>query len=160
MRVAHGAGRGVRDRHERDRQMQRVHLPRQRHVAPAEARGAHIGAPEATRQALHRQVAGDGAHHDAVLAGLVRDKGGDAARGIAAGAGLGAVGVQDAHEDVGALARRLHDDQLVEADAGVAVADGAGGVRRHRDGPGARIQHDEVVAEPVHLSEGDHGFRI
>ena len=52
--------------------------------------------------------------------------GGDAARGVAAGAGLAAVGVVDAHEDVGAgVARRLQHDQLVAADAAAAVGEPA-----------------------------------
>ena len=61
----------------------------------------------------------------AAPAGLARQQRGDAARGVAAGPGLGAVGVADAHEGVGIGARRwrLDGDELVAADAGAPVGD-------------------------------------
>ena len=59
------------------------------------------------------------------------DEPGDAARGIAAGLDLAAVGVADAHEELRApVVRRLEHDQLVAADAGMAVGDGARRCRR------------------------------
>ena len=56
------------------------------------------------------------------------DQPGDAARGVAAGLGLAAVGVADAHEDLRRrVARRLEHDQLVAADAGMPVGQRARG---------------------------------
>ncbi len=43
--------------------------------------------------------------------------------------------------------------ELVEADAAVAVAERARQRRRHRRAAAAGVDHDEVVAEPVHLQE-------
>ncbi len=81
-------------------------------------------------------------------------KRGDAACGIAAGLGLAAVGVADAHEGGGPRVLRLLDeDELIAADAAMAVGNGARGGRVDRDGVRARVEHDEVVAEPMHLDE-------
>ena len=80
------------------------------------------------------------------------DERGHAARGIAAGADLAAIGIPDAHEHVG-FARGLERDDLVATDALLAVGDGADRVSRKRERSCAGIEHDEVVAEPVHLAE-------
>src|SRR5690606_29279816 len=77
---------------------------------------------------------------------------GDAAGGVAAGGGLGAVGVPeiDAHPAV----TRADHRELIEADAAVAVPQTAHEPGRHRL---ARlrtgIDHDEVVAEAMYLAE-------
>jgi hypothetical protein len=85
--------------------------------------------------------------------------GADAARAVAALFGERAVGIADrVGGDTRRIARSLDHQQLVEADPGVAVAHGAnhGGIRQLRRG--ARIEHDEVVAEAVHLGEAQsHG---
>jgi hypothetical protein len=83
-------------------------------------------------------------------------RGGDAARRIAAGAGLGPVRIQDAHEDIRAGGGRLHDDELVAADSEMTVRDSSSARGRYRQRGGAPVQHDEVVAEAVHLAEGNH----
>ncbi len=75
-----------------------------------------------------------------------------AARRITAGRHLAAVGVPDAHEHVSCL-RGLEHDELVAADAFLAVGDGAHRVRAKHERARPRIDHDEVVAEPVHLAE-------
>ena len=80
--------------------------------------------------------------------------------GVAARLGLAAIGVEDAHEGLRrGLARRLDQDQLIAADPAMAVGQGARrrSIDRHRLAPS--VDHDEVVAEPVHLAEGDltHG---
>ena len=79
----------------------------------------------------------------------------DAAGGVAAGVGEAAVGVPEV--DLGGDPEAgAHHRELVEADAAVAVAEGAGERRRHRSRRpvlGAGVDHDEVVAEPVHLQE-------
>ena len=80
----------------------------------------------------------------------------DAARRVAAGRHLAAVGVADAHEGVGvAVLRRLDHDQLVAPDAQMPVGDAPRLRLAQRDGMVARVDHDEVVAEPVHLGEGE-----
>ena len=49
--------------------------------------------------------------------------------------------------------RRLEHDELVAADAGLAVGDGARPRFVHGNGVLPRVEHDEVVSEPVHLAE-------
>jgi hypothetical protein len=71
---------------------------------------------------LGGQQPGPGLEGDPVAAGLLGDEPGDAAAGIAAGPGLAAVGVVEAHAHVGSLAR-LEQHELVEADAAMPVAD-------------------------------------
>jgi hypothetical protein len=90
------------------------------------------------------------------VAGLLRDELGDASAGVAAGLGLAAIGVENAHEGLRrSMARRLDQDQLVAADAGAPVGERArdGGV----DGEfvPAPVEHDKIVAEPMHLAERD-----
>ena len=92
---------------------------------------------------------------------LVHQHRGDAARGVAAGAGLAAVGIVDAHEDIGvALGRRLEHDQLVAAHAQPAVGDGTPARRRQLERSPARVEHDEIVAQPVHLDERRPGHAL
>lgn len=107
-----------------------------------------------------RQEAGIGGDHEVTEALLARDDGGDAPGGVAAGRGLAAVRVEDAHEDVG-VGRQLEHDQLVAADAAMPVrdADDALGIQAERTV--ATVDDDEVVADAVHLAEGErvHGGR-
>jgi hypothetical protein len=77
----------------------------------------------------------------------------DAPRCIAARPNLAAVRVPDAHPKVGRVAR-LQNDQLVAADAGAPVGDGAGEGRRDVERLFARIDNHEIVAETVHFVEG------
>ena len=84
----------------------------------------------------------------------------NAARGIAASADLATIGIPDAHEHIGEI-RWLERDHLIAADAPTAVGDGRNlrGLKRKR--LLACVQHDEVVAEAVHLAEMDaagHAF--
>src|SRR5207248_7596895 len=75
---------------------------------------------------------------------------------VAAGLGLAAIGIEDAHSHSRrGVARRLDQDQLVAANAGTPVGDGARRLGIDRDGVMALVQHDEVVAEPMHLAEAD-----
>ena len=96
-----------------------------------------------------------------VLAGLLADQPGDAARAVAAGLGLAAVGIEDAHRSIGAAESRAGSITISwsqpmpvwrSASARAAAASTASGSRR-------RVEHDEIVAEPVHLAEADpaHG---
>jgi hypothetical protein len=137
--------------------MQRIHLPRQGHIPPAESCRPHINLPHPAWHRLTREIAGNGPYHHLRLAGFGSDQGSDAARGIAASAGFRSIWVVDAHEDIGARRRGLHDDQLVAANAAPAIR------KRHYLGTrqakrrGAAIQHHEIIAEPMHLAEGKHG---
>ena len=108
------------------------------------------------------QVAGDGADDLDAAAGLARQQIDDAAGGVAAGPGLGAVGVADAHEGigVGAWRWRLDGDELVAADAGAPVGDRRGAAGGQAERAGALVEHDEVVAAAVHLEEARHAEGI
>jgi hypothetical protein len=88
----------------------------------------------------------------------VADEGRDAAGGIAAGACLAAIRVVDAHEDIRAIGARFEADELVAADPAAPVREQADALGRQAERPRAPVQHDEVIARPVHLDEGDlHG---
>jgi len=88
----------------------------------------------------------------AAAAPLLHHEARDRARAVAAGADLGAVGVVDAHEDVGAL-RGLEAQQLVAADAVAAIGDAADLGGRERQLAAPSIEDHEVVAEALHLME-------
>src|SRR6478672_8813907 len=124
----------------------------QRDLIPGEAGRAHIDGYHAVGTGERRKHAAIGFDADALLAAFSGDDAGDAARRIAAGADLPAVGIPDAHEHVG-HARWLERDDLVAADAFLAVGDGAQRVRAERQRTRARVEHDEIVAEPIHLTE-------
>src|SRR5690606_8622804 len=93
--------------------------------------------------------------HVAVAQGTgAMQPGGDAARTIAALAGFAAILVDDAVTgDAAGLPRRGDDHHLVATDAEVAV----GHARQHLTGRQGRsiapVEHDEIVAGPVHLGE-------
>ena len=93
------------------------------------------------------------------LAGLLEHQIGDAAHAVAAGAGLRAVIVVDAHEGVGAgRARRMQRHQLV---VGRALRPAAARASAGADGArlAAQVDHHDLVAETVHLDEGVVGER-
>ena len=79
----------------------------------------------------------------------------DAARRIAAGFDLAAVGVPDPHPHVGDIGG-LQQDHLVAADAGAPVGDRPRPRRVHRHRALAGVEDGEVVAEAVHLAEAGH----
>ena len=95
-------------------------------------------------------------------AGLARQQIDHAAGGVAAGPGLGAVWVADAHEGigVGVWRGRLDGDELVAADAGAPVRDRCGAAGGEAERARAFVEHDEVVAAAVHLEEARHGEGI
>ncbi len=66
--------------------------------------------------------------------------------------GLAAVRIEEAQPGVG-LGVALDQQQLVEADPAVPVADPPHGGSVQRDGRTPSVQHDEVVAAAVHLDE-------
>ena len=133
MRIAHRAGSRVRHRAHRQVQMQRVHRAGKRDPFPVQPRRAHIHLDQARPDDFRRQQTRDGAHRDLPLAALLGHQRRDAARGVAAGPGFGAVGIENAHEHIGLRLRiALQHDQLVAADAEAAVGDAAHHVRRER----------------------------
>ncbi len=162
VRIAHAGRRRIGERAGGEVQVQRVHRRgragcRASPAAPAPCRRAP-GRRAAPRPAGRRRRCGSTWRR---AAGLAHQQVGDAAGGVAAGAGLGAVGVADAHEGVGvAVRRRLDDDELVAADAGAPVGDRGGAGRREAERAGALVEHDEVVAAAVHLEEARHGVGI
>ncbi len=89
------------------------------------------------------------------ISGFGHQQIGDAARGIAARFHFAAVGVEDAHEGVGAL-RRLHHDHLIAADPPPPVGDGSRArfIERERERP--RVEDREIVAQPMHFEERGH----
>ena len=95
---------------------------RKRNLVPAQARPAHIDGKARRADARHREKTGAGLEEQAVLVGRARHdriahhRPGDAARAVAAGGGLRAVGVVDAQVGVGAGRDRIVErHQLVEA---------------------------------------------
>jgi hypothetical protein len=55
--------------------------------------------------------------------------------------------------------RRFEHDELVAADAGVAIGQRHGARRRDRQRGFARVDHHEIVAQAVHLDERECAWR-
>ncbi len=87
-------------------------------------------------------------------AGFIHGKARNAPGCVAAGLGLAAVRVPDAHEHIAAR-RRLHTDELVTAHAGVAIRNRADRVRREIERTLAGVNDNKIVAQSVHLEEAD-----
>ena len=85
---------------------------------------------------------------------------GDAAAGVAASPGLAAIGIADAHQNLGrGVARRLEQNDLIASDAGPPIREPACGCGAERDRAAAKIEHDKIVAEPVHFEKRDLAHR-
>ena len=129
----------------------------ERDLVPAEARDAHVDGV-AARASGHGQHAGRRLDRRARAAPLLHHQTRDAARAVAAGTGLGAVGIVHPHEHVRPLGR-LETQQLIATHAEAAVGDAPGlrGAERQLAAPA--IEDHEVVAEAVHLVKGElvHG---
>ncbi|MNY10207.1 hypothetical protein D3C86_1431680 [compost metagenome] len=77
----------------------------------------------------------------------------EAAQAVAAHLGLGAVGVDHAHPEVGHLGGQ-HEQEAVRADPEVAIAKRRGEGLIVEGGPIAEaVDDDEVVARPLHLGK-------
>ena len=131
----------------------------QRNLVPAEARLAHVDGEQAARALPGIEQPAVVSNAERALAGLLRQQRGDAAHAVAAGAGFGAVVVVDADEGFGAgRARRIKRHQLIVGRAlgGAAARASSGAIA-----PAARahVDHDDLVAETVHLHEGPVGER-
>ena len=82
----------------------------------------------------------------------------EAARAVAAMLDFVAVGVEDAVAEVGVALRGLDDQHLVAADAEVTVRECAHLLLREFDVLAHAVEHDEVVAQPLHFREAQrHG---
>src|SRR5262249_4486658 len=92
---------------------------------------------------------------------LVVDEPDEAARAVAALLDLTAVGVPDAVAEirVGAL-RSLDEKNLVAADAEVPVREPSRALRAYVKGSADAVEHDEVVARPLHLGEFEAHLRV
>src|SRR5205085_8099057 len=79
---------------------------------------------------------------------------GDAAAGVAASLGLAAIRIADAHQNLGrGMARRLEQNDLIASDADPPIREPACGCGAERDRAAAKIEHDKIVAEPVHFEK-------
>ena len=128
--------------------------PGQRDFPPAGARRPHIDGDPPVRQDLGFEQPGHGLEPHPAGAGLAAQEPGDAAGGVAAGFGLAAIGIADAHQQPRRrMARRFEHDQLVAADAGMPVGQCPRRRGTGRNGAVAGVEHDKVVAEAVHLQK-------
>ena len=113
----------------------------------AHASRARPAGPHHARERLDADLVGIGeapAAHELV----------EAADPVGAHLDLGAVGVEDLHAEVGPLGR-AHHQQLVGADAEVAIAKARRQRFERRQFAAQPVEHREVVARPVHLREGE-----
>ena len=81
---------------------------------------------------------------------------GGAPDGVAAHFGLAAIGIKNAHGEIGALGGK-EQDQAIAADAEVPVADTAGEQMGVGDGLAAAIDEDVIVAAALHFEKTEHG---
>ena len=85
----------------------------------------------------------------------------EAARAVAAVFDFAAVGVVDAVGEVmRGIGRGFDDQQLIEADAAVAVGQREDFLARPVEGFMQGIQHDKVVTEAVHFAESADAHRF
>ena len=82
---------------------------------------------------------------------LLRQQGGDAACGIAAGPGLGAIRIQNPHEHIRTILVRFQNHQLVAAYAQMAVRNPAGDGGGQVEGCGPPVQHHKIIARAMHF---------
>ncbi len=140
--------------------MQRVAILRQRNLAPAEMRLAHVDGDAMIAGAFGRNRPAQRFEHDSIGFVLLHQQRRDTASAIAASLCLAAIGIADAHEGgAGRAFRRLDDQDLVATDAAMAIANGArrAGIERQR--MVARVENDEIVPEPVHFDEIERAHR-
>ena len=137
-----------------------VHGARQRDLVPSRPRRSHIDRKRPVGPRLRFEQTRRGLDPHPGFPGLAVEQVGDAASSIAAGLGLAAIGIADAHQDLGrGMARRLEQDHLITSDAGPAICQPARGSGAERDRAAAKIEHDKIVAEPMHLEKRDFPHR-
>ena len=166
MRIAHADHRR-RMQHRRvdraDLQFDRpcvAKLFRQRNILPAEFRRAHVDGVEIAGRALPAiQQPGPGLEGGGGPAGVLEQPARHAAHAVAAGGGFRAVIVVDADEGLGALQpRRLQQHQLVVMHPRWR-RHRARLLRRDKGRRIAQIDHDNFVADAVHLGKRMIGER-
>ena len=78
----------------------------------------------------------------------------EAARSIAALLDFSAVGIPDAIAEIGVAASRFfHEQHLIAADTEMPVREAFRELRRYLDVPADAVDHDEIVADALHLGE-------
>ncbi len=152
VRVAHAG----RHRIALDRQVQRVDLARQRNGPPLGVGLPHVDPSHAVACILAGQKPALGPDRQGALPRVVHQVPRDAARCVSAGGRKRAVGVVE-HQPHRGFRVGMHHGELIEAHAPVPVAKRARHVLGHRRPALAEVDHDEVVAKPVHLHEGPAG---
>ncbi len=163
MRVTHGQG-GNRMHLAVDFQWvaQRLLVGDEGDFGRVEARRAHVDTDLAVVLHVQFDDAALGFHADALFCGqaLVQHEAGEAARTVAALLDLGTVGIEDAVAEIHfRVVRRLDDQQLVEADAGVAVTPLLGVLGLNVRVLADQVEDHEVVAQPMHLGKTQqHGL--
>lgn len=130
---------------------------RQRDVSPTEFRRSHVHRNRAISRIATGEQAAARIDADGMRAFLRDQKLCHATRRVAAGFHLVPVGVEYPHDRVDTGVCPFHDDYLVAADATAPVGDPARGRLVKSEVCFARIEYDEIVAEPVHLVESRHG---
>jgi hypothetical protein len=124
------------------------------YIAPTGARRSHIDRYKPVRQDLGFDKPRRGFDPKVGLARLPIEQLGDAASGIATSFRLTAVGIADVHQDLGRrMTRGLQQDQLVAADTGAPVCYDTHPSRTDWYGSAAKIEHDKVIAEPMHFKK-------
>ena len=129
-----------------------VHFQGQGDVAPVQAGFAHVDRDLAVARAKGEEDAGRRLDAHGLGARRLHHQPADAARGVATGRHLAAVGVPDAHAGVGPV-RPADGDQLVAAHAGGAIGDRPGQLGAGRERFALDRHDDEIVAEAVHLQK-------
>lgn len=126
----------------------------QRNILPAEFRCAHVDSVEIRRRSLPAaQKAGAGLEGDRGLSGLLEQPPHHAAHAVAAGTCLRAVIIVDADEGLGTVEPcPLQYHELIIGHTG-RRGDGACLLWRHRSAHVAQIDHDDLVADAVHLGK-------
>src|SRR5262245_46009491 len=126
----------------------------ERDLVPLEARDAQVDGDAAVLSDRRRQHPALRLDADVRRPALGDEQCRHAARSIAARADLATVCIPNAHENVGKIGglERYH---LVATDASAPVGDRGNLRGAERKRPSARIEHDEIVAESVHLAELD-----
>jgi len=123
---------------------------------------AHVHPHLVAGLVIQGDEAGGGLHGDLVLVrqALFAHEAGETAGAVAAHGHLRTIGVEDAVTETGArIAARLHQQELVAADAEMAIAEETDALGVEVDVLTHGVDDDEIVAQAMHLgeSQGGHG---